>query len=192
MLERDDSLLIAIDVQAGFVTATPGAKPDGPPEAVARAAWLVGVARALGIPIVITEEDAARNGGTAPVLLAAAGPDAPVFEKHVFGLAGQADILAAVEGTGRRTAVLVGAETDVCVAQSALGLLERGFRVAVVTDATFSPGEMHELGLRRMRDAGVILLHAKGAYYEWLRPLPATRAFEVAHPDLAEPPGFDL
>jgi nicotinamidase-related amidase len=102
------------------------------------------------------------------------------------------DILAAVEATGRRTAVIGGTETDVCVAQSALGLRARGFRVAVVTDATFSPGEMHALGLRRMREAGVLELHAKGVYYEWLRTLAEARRFEAAHPDLAEPPGFVL
>jgi nicotinamidase-related amidase len=125
-------------------------------------------------------------------VLAGTGAAPPVFVKHVFGLAGQPDILAAVEATGRRTAILAGAETDVCVAQSALGLLARGFRVGVVTDATFSPGEMHAFGLRRMREAGVLQLHAKGVYYEWVRTLADARRFQDAHPDLAEPPGFVL
>ena len=62
----------------------------------------------------------------------------------------------------------------------------------MVTDATGSPGEMHELGLRRMRDAGASLVHAKGVYYEWVRTLGAARAFEAANPDLADPPGFSL
>ena len=75
---------------------------------------------------------------------------------------------------------------------SALGLLDRGYRVAVVADATGSPGEMHGLGLRRIRDAGATLLHAKGVYYEWVRTLDAARAFEAANPDLADPPGFSL
>ena len=110
----------------------------------------------------------------------------------MFGAADQPDILAAIEATGRRTAVLVGLETDVCVAHSALGLLDRDFRVVVVDDATFSPGEMHEAGLRRIAAAGGELLHAKGVYYEWVRTLEAARAFERDHPDLAEPPGFSL
>ena len=52
-----------------------------------------------------------------------------------FGLADVPEIVASVEHTGRRTAVLVGMETDVCVAQSALGLLDEDFTVAVVEDA---------------------------------------------------------
>ena len=102
------------------------------------------------------------------------------------------EILEAIEATGRRTAVLVGAETDVCVAQSAVGLVDLGYRVVVVTDATFSPGAMHEAGLRQMREAGAELRHAKGVYYEWIRTLDAARAFVRGHPELSSPPGFSL
>jgi hypothetical protein len=51
---------------------------------------------------------------------------------------------------------------------------------------------MHAFGLRRMHEAGVLQLHAKGVYYEWVRTLADARRFEAAHPDLAEPPGFSL
>jgi len=183
LLERGDSILIVIDVQPGF----------GPPDAVlARIAWLTGVATALGVPVVVTEEEPARNGLTAPEILSRAPAGTTAHVKPVFGLADSPEILAAVEALGRRTAVLAGFETDVCVAHSALGLLDRGYRVAVVTDATGSPGELHELGLRRIRDAGATLLHAKGVYYEWVRTVEAAHAFEAANPGLVDPPGFSL
>ena len=183
LVERDDSILIVIDAQAGF----------GPPDdVVGRIAWLTGVATALGVPVVVTEEDPARNGPTVPEVLSRAPAGTAALVKPVFGLADTPEILAAVEALGRRTAVLAGFETDVCVTQSALGLLDRGYRVAVVTDATGSPGAMHELGLRRIRDAGATLLHAKGLYYEWVRTLEDARAFESAFPDLVDPPGFSL
>jgi nicotinamidase-related amidase len=192
LLERAECQLVVVDMQTGFFGGHAESDRTGLDAAAARAAWLVGVAAALGVPVTITEEDPARNGPTDPAVLARAPKGTRIFDKHVFGLAGQADIIDALEASGRRTVVLVGTETDVCVAQSALGLLARGFRVAVVTDATFSPAEMHELGLRRMRDAGVHELHAKGVYYEWIRTLAEARRFQQAHPDLAEPPGFSL
>ena len=65
--------------------------------------------------------------------------------------------------------MLVGAETDVCVYQSAVGLLDAGLRVIAVEDAIFSPGEMHARGLERLRDAGVALTHCKALAYEWVR-----------------------
>jgi len=191
LLDRDDSVLIVVDAQPGFSGIEVSAAIDA---ARSRdvAAWLVAVAAALGIPIVATEEDAAKNGPTDPRIAARFPAGTPVLEKPVFGLADVPEILAAVEATGRRTAVLVGAETDVCVAHSALGLRDRGYRVAVVTDATFSPAPMHERGLQRIAASGVELIHAKGVYYEWLRTVEAATAFRRDHPELAEPPGFSL
>jgi nicotinamidase-related amidase len=191
LIDRSDSVLVVIDAQPGFSGADAEAAAAAA-ESRAIAAWLAGVAAALHVPIVVTEEDAARNGPTDPAIVERLPPGTPILAKSAFGLAGVPEILAAVEASGRRTALLVGAETDVCVAQSAIGLQEQGFRVVVVTDATFSPGSMHELGLRRVRNAGVELNHAKGVYYEWIRTLAAARAFRTEHPDLAEPPGFGL
>jgi nicotinamidase-related amidase len=190
LIDRADSVLVVVDAQPGFSGETEDAAEAELARAIA--GWLVGVAAAFDVPIVVTEEDAASNGPTDPVISDRLPPSTPVFHKPTFGLAATPEILAAVEATGRRTAVIVGAETDVCVAQSAIGLLDLGFRVVVVSDATFSPGAMHELGLRRIRDACGELNHAKGVYYEWARMLDAARRFVADHPDLASPPGFGL
>lgn len=191
LIDREDSSLIVIDAQPGFSGRTDDASLVAA-RSRAVAGWLSGVAVALGIPVVVTEEDPASNGPTDPVIARRLAPDTPVLVKPVFGLADVPEILAAVDATRRRTAVLVGAETDVCVAHSAVGLVDRGFRVVVVADATFSPGAMHEHGLAHVRDAGAEVRHAKGIYYDWVRTLAAARAFEAANPDLAEPPGFSL
>ena len=158
--------MIVIDAQPGFYP------PELPPEdrdraaqALDRAVWLTAVAGRLDVPVVVTEEEPELNGTTDPRL----APTAPRFIKPTFGLAGTPEILAAVRATGRPTAVLVGFETDVCVYQSAVGLLDRRTAVIVVEDATFSPGEMHARGLTRLRDAGARLTHAKALAYEWVR-----------------------
>ncbi len=189
LLDVADSLLLVIDAQPTFYGAAPS---PGQASALARAAWLTGVAAALGVPVVVTEEDAARNGPTDPDLVECLPAGTPVLAKAVFGAADQPDILAAIESTGRRGAVLVGLETDVCVAHSALGLLDRGYRVVVVSDAVYSPGEMHDAGLRRIAAAGGELVHAKGVWYEWIRSLRSSRDVLAAHPELADPPGFAL
>jgi nicotinamidase-related amidase len=191
LIERSDSVLIVVDAQPGFSGAGASAALVA---AASRevAGWLAAVAAALNVPMVVTEEDPATNGSTDPAIARWLPFETPILRKSTFGLADVPEILGAVESTGRRTAVMVGAETDVCVAQSAVGLLDRGFRVVVVIDATFSPGAMHEHGLRHLRDAGAELRHAKGVYYEWIRTLEAARSFAGAHPDLASPPGFSL
>jgi hypothetical protein len=92
-----------------------------------------------------------------------------------------------VRATSRACAVVVGCETDVCVAQSAIGLHEHGFACVVVDDATFSPGEMHARGLARVASAGVGRNHAKGVAYEWLRSVDDAHAV-LSGPGLPSPP----
>jgi nicotinamidase-related amidase len=171
LLERDDSVLVVVDAQPGFLARDWFSSEDTAAAASAldRAVWLVALAVELGIPIVVTEEEPERNGSTDPRLAERFPVGTPVLRKPTFGLAGTPEILAAVRGAGRNTAVVVGCETDVCVAQSALGLREAGFGCVVVEDATFSPGEMHARGMDRLVAAGVARNHAKGITYEWLR-----------------------
>jgi nicotinamidase-related amidase len=193
LLVRADSLLVVIDLQPRFwgdrLDADDQRRAAG---AAARAAWLAGAASALGVPAVITEEKPADNGPTNAAALAALQPRAPVFAKPVFGLADCPDIMAAIGSTGRRTAVLTGYETDVCVTHSAVGLKEAGYRVVVAEDAVYSPFGAHAPGMARLRDLGFELVHCKGIYYDWVRTVQAARAFHDANPRLAEPPGFSL
>ena len=86
-----------------------------------------------------------------------------------FGLTAQKSILNAIKKTKRKTAVLAGLETDVCIAQSALGLLELGYKVVIAEEATASPGKGQKAGLERINKAGGIILPLKSLYYEWVR-----------------------
>ena len=168
LTDRDDSVLIVVDVQRSFVDKL---DEDVAGPLLNRIRWTVEMAGRLAIPIVVTAEDIESAGRTVP-LVAEAFPDRTTeHNKMTFGLCGDPLILGAVESTGRRTAVLVGFETDVCVMQSALGLLQQGFRVVVLSDATGSPGQCHEAGISRMRDSGAIISTVKGTFYEWVRTL---------------------
>lgn len=166
---HQDCVLVVIDAQPGFYPEELADRPAAL-EALARAAWLAKLAHQLDVPVVATEEEPERNGSTAIEL----APGTPVLIKPTFGLAGTPEILRTVRGTGRGTAVLVGFETDVCVYQSAVGLLDAGLRVMAAEDATFSPGEMHERGLARLHDAGVAMTHCKALAYEWVRTVERT------------------
>jgi nicotinamidase-related amidase len=173
----EDCVVIVIDAQPGFYPPElPAEDRERAAQALDRAAWLTGVAGKLDVPVVVTEEEPELNGTTDARL----APDAPRFLKPTFGLAGTPEILAAVRASERRTAVLVGFETDVCVYQSAVGLLDAGLRVIAVEDAIFSPGEMHERGLARLRDAGATLTHCKALGYEWARTV--ARSSELLRP----------
>src|SRR5262245_21727639 len=88
---------------------------------------LMRVAGRLAIPVIATAEDMNRNGPMVPELMRVLPASAFVHNKMIFGLHAQDDIRDAVEATGRKSFVLVGLETDVCIAHSALGLAGAGY-----------------------------------------------------------------
>lgn len=193
LLAQNECCLVVIDVQQYFLDKLP--LHERAP-LVDRIAWVMRVARHLDIPIIATAEDVANDGPLVDQLMAElpamdSGRGQKVFDKQVFGLMGQADIADAVKASGKREFVLVGLETDVCIAQSALGLLGAGYRVAVISDATGSPPPHHDAGLARMAQAGVMVTNVKGLYYEWVRDL-ATNARVKAALNRPLPAGLTL
>ena len=176
LLDADDSILCVIDVQPHFVGKL--AESDGGDPFLQRVVWVSALANALGIPTILTEEEPGRNGSTLPEIVERLPETTSRYSKPVFGLADVPAIMAAIEATGRHSAVLVGMETDVCVAHSALGLLDRGYRVVVVRDAVLAPGTAHEDGIERMRAAGATMMGTKGLFYEWARTVDMASKFD--------------
>ena len=189
LIEAADSILIVVDAQEAFLRKLPAAESGA---LITRIGWLIGVAVRLNIPLVVTAEEIPRHGGVAPALAGRLPAGTLVFDKMIFGLAAVPDIRAAVDGSGRNTAILTGLETDVCVAQSAIGLQAAGYRVAVVADAAGSGGTGHALGLERLRSAGVSLISVKGLYYEWLRTVTAEEQFRQKYGAELGDPGVPL
>jgi nicotinamidase-related amidase len=176
LIDVDDSVLIVIDVQPPFLDKLPR---EDSQLLRNRICWLIGVAGWLQVPLVVTAEDIAREGGVDPQVVRALPAGIHMHNKMVFDLAADPAILAAIAQTGRKTAVLVGLETDVCVAHSALGLLGHGYQVAVVADATGSPGMAHGFGLERAAGAGALVTSVKSLFYEWMRTVERARQFRT-------------
>jgi nicotinamidase-related amidase len=189
LLAAEDSLLIVIDVQPPFLHKL---APHEYQPLLQRICWLIGVANWLHIPLVVTAEDIPRDGTVDDQIVRCLPPDILVYNKMVFDLAADPKIRAAVDQAQRMTAILVGLETDVCVAHSALGLLGAGYRVAVVADATGAPGTAHQFGLDRIRSAGGVIVGVKGLFYEWLRTVDRARQFRRECGHLGVPEGIRL
>ena len=187
LIDINDSLLIIIDIQPSFVKKEN--KSENNP-LFQRMCWVIKVANWLGIPLIVTAEDISRTGRISEEVAAIIPPDTKIYNKMTFGLAAQPDILETVQQTGRKTAVLIGYETDVCIAHSALGLMDLGYRVAVVADATGSPGSAHVIGLERIRHAGGIIVGAKSLYYEWV--CTVAKALEFEDSGIETPEGIIL
>ena len=187
LIERANSVLVVVDVQDTFLCKLPLHEREA---LVARIAWIMQVAIALEIPIVATVEDVSDTVELLPLLKNLLPPGQCVFNKMVFSLYGQHDIRQAIEALGKTDVVLVGQETDVCIAQSAIDLRDAGYQVWVADDATASPWPHHDAGLRRMENGGVVISNIKGIYYEWVRDV--STAIAIGKTVTSVPPDLTL
>jgi nicotinamidase-related amidase len=91
------------------------------------------------------------------------------LEKTSFSCISDAAIVSKLEQIDRRSLIVSGIETHICVLQTTLDLLGRGYQVSVVADAVGARGEVdHALGLKRMEAAGATLVTAEMVIYELL------------------------
>ena len=181
LIDRDDTVLVVIDIQQPFLDKYDRAKVQ---TLLSKVAWLIDIAKHLGIPVVAMAEAIAKNGTLVGPILNALPEGTRVHDKDAFGLHDNPAILAAVRQTGRNTAVCVGMETDVCVMHSAIGLLDHGYRVMVPRDAVATTEFDEAIGIERMRDAGVMIGSVKTVFFEWMRSVTGCRALDRAEPDL--------
>lgn len=157
MLTRDAAALVVVDVQEAFrgYEAFAGV--------AAASAKLLEGARALGVPAIATEQYPKGLGRSVPEL--GLLEDVRVVEKMVFSAA-RADGFSLA---GRPQAILCGIEAHVCVAQTALDLLEQEVEVFVPVDAVGSrfPRDA-EVGLRRLERAGAVVTTVEAVLFELL------------------------
>jgi nicotinamidase-related amidase len=160
-LRPDDCSLLVIDVQERLLPTI----AEG--EAIAHnCGLLVTGATALGIPTLVSEQYVKGLGSTVAAIAAHLPPGTPRVEKTRFS--------AVVPETERflrdhrRPSVLVcGVEAHVCVLQTTLDLLARGWSVFLATDA-ISSGQADQVApaLARMHAAGATFTGTLGALYE--------------------------
>jgi nicotinamidase-related amidase len=163
LLAREDSILLLVDVQERLYPIIRDR------EAVL--AEIVRLARGaviLGVPILVSEQYPKGLGHTLPAIRSAA-PDAPVLEKTTFSCGSDPGIMAAVRALERGSVVIAGIEAHICVLQTALDLLARGFRVHVATDATGTrlAGNL-AIGRERTARAGAVITSVESVLFEWM------------------------
>jgi nicotinamidase-related amidase len=149
-LRADDALLLLVDMQEKL---QPLIADDA--RLRSRAAALAEGCRLLGVPVVVTEQYPKGLGATVRELDGALKAAGGAVAKTSFSCASDASVRAAIEATGRRSVLLAGVEAHICVLQTALDLMDRGYAVHVVEDAVGSRAPTDkEAGLARLRKNG--------------------------------------
>ncbi|MCD4828124.1 MAG: isochorismatase family protein [Candidatus Cloacimonetes bacterium] len=157
----DNTLFVMIDIQERFRPAIDAI------DTVARNAGILNrVAERLEMPLLVTEQYPEGLGRTCDEIFVPAA--ATRFEKKRFSIF-EPPIHDWLVRQERDWLVLYGIETHVCVLQSALEAIQRGWRVQVVADAVGSRTTANrDRALDRLAHAGVVVSTTEMALFELL------------------------
>ena len=134
---------------------------------LARLKQLLIIAEWFELPVVATLEKPLQKKGGFPKTLEPSFPsDGKRLAKDTYNLCADSAIRSVVTSLGCKQFAVAGAETDVCVLQSVLGLLQLGFTVFVLEDCLFSSEPDPNAALFRMVAAGAIPTTYKTLFYE--------------------------
>ena len=164
LMKRQNSLLMIIDVQERLAPAM-----DDPRQVISNGARLVGAAKDMGVPFIITEQYPKGLGPTMVDVRQEAGEDAAFFSKLYFSCVREPEIMRAIEASGKKQIILAGAETHICLMQTAMDLKEQGYEVFVVSNASSSRDAVQNtMALQRLAHNGIDIVTTEMVVFEWL------------------------
>ena len=115
--------------------------------------------------IFVSEQNPLKLGKTIPELL----PKARFkkIEKMEFSLANTPEFLEELENKKITNLIICGIETHICIQQTVIDCLQKGFEVILISDAMSSRNrEDHEIALKRMSHRGAILTTTESIIFE--------------------------
>lgn len=162
-LKREDSVLVMVDFQKRLMPAMRNSD-----KVIAQAAMLAEGCMEFDIPVLVTQQYTKGMGETVGAIARVLG-NFEHIEKKEFSCMQNSDFKRALEETGRKTVLICGCETHVCVQQTVLDMLSEGYKVYVAGDCISSRKRYtRDTALFRMSGAGAIVTNAETALFELL------------------------
>ena len=159
LLPKGNALLI-IDVQEKIISAI--FDKDSITKNIKK---LIDAYQILEENIFVSEQNPFKLGVTIPELLPKNG--FKKIEKMEFSLANIREFLKELKNKKITNLIVCGIETHICIQQTVLDCLQKGFEVILVTDAMSSRNRVdHEIALQRMIQKGAILTTTESIIFE--------------------------
>ncbi len=164
MLMRQNTGLVVVDVQGKLARLV-----DDSDALIANCGKLIQGAQVLGLPIIRLEQNPEKLGATVDELndlLSGAKP----IPKFTFNACDEPKFVEAVRAKDVETWLVCGIEAHICVYQTAMGLLDLGYKVQVVNDCISSRTALNKkLAISRMREAGIQITGVEMSLYELVK-----------------------
>lgn len=159
-LNKLDAQFLIIDVQEKLVNMLKDKTCAAKSEILAKTANI------MQLPVIITEQYPKGLGQTIPTVKDNLPDNAKYFEKVSFSAID--DKFLEKELT-KKQIVIFGIEAHICVLQTAIALLNKGFEVFVVKDACASRNDYEfSLAIERLSSAGAVITCCEMVLFELL------------------------
>jgi nicotinamidase-related amidase len=184
LLDPSDTVILLLDHQAGLFQTV---KDIGVAELRSNVVMLARLARLMNIPVITTaSEPSGTNGPLMPEIHEFAPHAVYVARKGEVNAWDNADFVNTVRATGRKTLLMAGVWTSVCVMFPALDAKIAGYKVYAVMDASGDVSDMaNRTTLARFVQGGVIPTTTNAVLSEvhrtWNRPEAAEIGKLYAH-----------
>src|SRR5882672_6191035 len=154
-IDPADTVMLLIDHQSGLFQTV---KDMPMPELRARAAALAKIATLSNLPVITSASvPQGPNGPMIPEIMQNAPHAKYVARKGEINAWDNPDFVAAVKATGKKTLIIAGTITSVCMAFPAISAVHDGYKVFAVIDASGTYSKMaEEISLARIVQAGVV------------------------------------
>ena len=162
MLNTEDSLVLVIDIQEKLVNAVGKYSP------VEKARKIIQAADILKVPVIFTEQYPKGLGETVNELKVSA--DATHLEKTSFSAYSTREISEKIKEYGKKQIVIFGIEAHICVYQTICELIENGYEVYFVKDASASRNKYEfKTGCELIKQKGGYVTCCEILLFEWLK-----------------------
>ena len=161
-LNLNEAILVVVDVQEKFMPVL-----FEPQRLVSACQLLIGGAKILGLPILVTEQLPEKLGPTVNELREVLGSDYRPIIKAEFSAFANESFRRTFAATGRTQLILCGIEAHVCIRQTTLDALALGYDVFLVEDAVSSRYEfLYRSGVQSCVEAGAKRINAEAVLFE--------------------------
>ena len=161
-ITNQNSAFLFIDIQEKLVAMLAKNKCAKKAEILAK------TAKILGINTLLTEQYPKGLGSTIPEVKYCLPDNAKYFEKTSFNALETQGIKESLEGT--KNIFIFGIETHICVYQTAIALLQKGYNVFVIKDACASrESDEFKTGINLMEKEGAKIITTEMVIFEMLK-----------------------
>lgn len=126
--------------------------------------------RALEIPMLVTQQYTKGIGMTVPVVSEAVSEEFSYYDKVTFSCVEDEVISQEIEKCGKRNIIVCGIEAHICVLQTVIDLIAKGYNVIIVEDCVGSRKDAdRQVGIKRAIAEGAIPTTYESILFELTR-----------------------